>query len=196
MTIRLVSLQLLLDELLSTGGTSADLAVTALVSFDFHRDGRQGPEHRFSPAARRKLLARCPDSVTNIDGVLRWTLAAAAASLDDALPEFLISPATRTVRARTLWPPTDTGSCTARPSPTCSLRSVGWAGNSAMCTSSSVDWIRMVVTAVSTQELHQEMEWVAEVLAKKGIEASWLTDALAEAERITSDKARKSQEIF
>jgi hypothetical protein len=78
-----------LDELLSTGGTSADLAVTALASFDFHRDGSRGPEHRFSPAARWQLLVRHPGGAAGVDDVLRWTLAVATASLDDALPGLL-----------------------------------------------------------------------------------------------------------
>lgn len=78
-----------LDELLSAGGTSAELAVTALASFDFHRDGDLGSEHRFSSAARWQLLVRHPDRAAGVDDVLRWTLAVATASLDDALPELL-----------------------------------------------------------------------------------------------------------
>lgn len=78
-----------LDELLRAGGTSAELAVTALASFDFHRDGGRGPEHRFSPAARWQLLVRHPDRAAGVDDVLRWTLAVATASLDDALPGLL-----------------------------------------------------------------------------------------------------------
>jgi hypothetical protein len=46
------------------------------------------------------------------------------------------------------------------------------------------------------KELHHEMERVAKVLAEKGIEASWLTEALEEAERIADEKARKSQGLL
>ncbi len=80
-----------LEEVLATGGTGADLAVTALSSFDFHRDGGRGPAHRFGPAARRQLLARRPDAGADVDVVVRWTLAAATASLDEALPALLAS---------------------------------------------------------------------------------------------------------
>jgi hypothetical protein len=72
-----------LDELLRAGGADADLAITALAGADFHRDGGPGPKHRFSVEAHRQLLNRRPDDV------LRWTLAAAATSLVDALPALI-----------------------------------------------------------------------------------------------------------
>ena len=43
------------------------------------------------------------------------------------------------------------------------------------------------------KELREEMERVAKVLAEKGIESKWLTDALNEAERIAEEKAKASQ---
>ena len=46
------------------------------------------------------------------------------------------------------------------------------------------------------KELREEMERVAKVLAAKGIDASWLTDALGEAERIANEKAAASQRLF
>jgi hypothetical protein len=45
------------------------------------------------------------------------------------------------------------------------------------------------------KEIKREMERVAKALQQKGIESSWLTNALTEARRIADEKARKSREL-
>lgn len=59
-----------LDAMLRAGGETADAAVTALMSHDFHRSGRPGPVHHLSGRARQRLLA--------LPRTADWALAAAA----------------------------------------------------------------------------------------------------------------------